>query len=95
MGDEVCLGVEHPLHLNQTVLDQRAAARHDVEDGVGHAHGGGYLYAAGNLVDVGLDMILFKEAFEDAGVGGGDAASRRSLRKRPRTRTAASRTASR
>ena len=74
VGHQRGFRVEHLLHLHQSVLYECAARRHDVEDAVGHAYGGGYLHRARYLVNVGLDGEAVEVGAQNVGVGCGHAA---------------------
>lgn len=63
-------GIKYLLHFDQSVRDQRAARRYDVEYRVGHSHGGGDFDRPFDGVYFGVDALLGEEPREDVGVGG-------------------------
>ena len=70
VSDEQRFALHYHFHLLQVVADKGGAGADNVEDGICQTDGRSNLHRTRDNMDVGLNVLLCQEVFQDIGVGG-------------------------
>ena len=70
VSDEQRFALHYYFHLFQVVADKGRAGADNVEDGICQTDGRSNLHRTRDNMDVGFNVLLCQEVFQDIGVGG-------------------------